>query len=306
MVKHILSDFDLTRDEVTEILDLSERIKADKGKYSDALEGMTLIMLFELASLRTRISFEAGMTQLGGHAIFYDVTGGGFTRSETLEDGVKVLSRYSDCIMARVLKHGNMERIVSAATVPVINGMTEKYHPCQNLADLLTIREKKGRLEGLKIAYVGDGACNTANSTMIGCTSVGMDVTVVCPDDPKYSPNPEIIKKVKERSGKGVAVSHEPTDGVGGVDVIYSDVWVSAGMEEEKAERMKTFLPFQVNEELLSHADPDCIVMHCLPAHRGLEITSEVMDSPQSVVIDQAENRMHSQKGLLFYLLKSG
>jgi len=304
MIKHILSDFDLTKDEVIEILDLSERIKLNQGKYGDALEGRTLIMLFELASLRTRISFEAGMTQLGGHAIFYNVTVGGFTRSEALEDGVKVLSRYSDCIMARVLKQEDMECIGAAATVPVINGMTERYHPCQNLADLLTIREKKGRLEGLKIAYVGDGGCNTANSTMIGCTSVGMDVAVVCPDNPRYGPDPDIIKKVEERSGKGITVCHKPADGVGGVDIIYSDVWVSAGMEEEKARRMEAFSPYQVNAELLSSAKPDCIVMHCLPAHRGLEITSDVMDSPQSVVLDQAENRLHSQKGLLFWLLK--
>jgi len=303
-LRHVLSDFDLEKGEVTEILDLSERMKLNPGKYGDALEGKTLIMLFELASLRTRISFEAGMTQLGGHAIFYGVEGGGFTRSETLDDGVKVLSRYGNCIMARVLKQGDMDRIGAAATVPVINGMTDRYHPCQNLADLLTVREKKGRLEGLKIAYVGDGGCNTANSTMIGCTSVGMDVTVVCPDNPKYSPDPEIVAQAEERSGKTIVVSHEPAEGVEDADVIYTDVWVSAGMEEEKAERMKAFPPYQVNAELLSHAKPDCIVMHCLPAHRGLEITSEVMDSPQSVVIDQAENRMHAQKGLLFWLLK--
>ena len=304
MTRHVLSDFDLTGDEVVEVLDLSERIKLRPDKYGDALDGRTLIMLFELPSLRTRISFEAGMTQLGGHAIFYGVPGGGFTRSETLEDGVKVLSRYGDCIMARVLKQEAMERIGAAATVPIINGMTETYHPCQNLADLLTIREKKGRLEGLRIAYVGDGGCNTANSTMIGCASVGMDVTAVCPDKPKYGPDPEVVAKVKERSGKGVAVSHDPLEGVEGADVIYTDVWVSAGMDEERAERMKAFPPYQVNAELVSHAEPDCIVMHCLPAHRGLELTSEVMDSKQSVVFDQAENRMHAQKGLLYWLLK--
>ena len=304
MPRHLLSDFDLAKGEVIEVLDISERIKLNPGKHTGALEGTTLIMLFELASLRTRISFEAGMTQLGGHAIFYGVEEGGFTRSETLEDGVKVLSRYADCIMARVLRQEDMERIGAAATVPVINGMTERYHPCQNLADLLTIREKKGGPEGLRIAYVGDGGCNTANSTMIGCTSVGMDVTVVCPDNPKYSPNPSIVAKAEERSGRGITVSHEPAEGVADADVIYTDVWVSAGMEEEKAERMEAFSPYQVNAELVSHAKPGCIVMHCLPAHRGLEITSEVLDSPQSVVIDQAENRMHVQKGLLFWLLK--
>lgn len=306
LTKHLISDFDLSSDEVAEILRLSERIKLNPEKYSNSLKDKTLIMLFELASLRTRISFEAGMTKFGGHAIFYGTEGGGFTRSETLEDGVKVLSRYSDGIMARVLKHVDMERIGGAATVPVINGMTEKYHPCQNLADLLTIKEKKGELKDLKIAYVGDGGCNTANSTMIGCTSVGMEVTVVCPNILKYSPDPKIIEKIEKQSNRGINISHNPKEGVIGADVIYTDVWISAGMEEEKVERMKAFPPYQVNAELASFANPDCIIMHCLPAHRGLEITSEVMDSTKSVVIDQAENRMHAQNGLLFYLLKPG
>ena len=303
-MRHLLSDFDLSRDEVHEILKLSERIKRNPEKYGDSLKGKTLVMLFELASLRTRISFEAGMNRLGGHAIFYSIEGGGFTRSETLDDGVKNLNKYVDCIMARVLKQEAIERIGAAATIPVINGMTEVYHPCQNLADLLTIKEKKGGLEGLKIAYVGDGGCNTANSTMIGCSSVGMDVTVVCPDYPKYSPSPEIISKIGEHSGGEITVSHDPAKGVAGADVIYTDVWVSAGMEEEKKQRMEAFPPFQVNSKLVSRAKPDCIVMHCLPAHRGYEITSEVMDSANSVVFDQAGNRMHAQNGLLFWLLK--
>jgi ornithine carbamoyltransferase len=303
-MKHLLSDFDLSRDEVHEILKLSERIKRNPEKYGDSLKGKTLVMLFELASLRTRISFEAGMNRLGGHAIFYSIEGGGFTRSETLEDGVKNLNKYVDCIMARVLKQEAIERIGAAATIPVINGMTEVYHPCQNLADLLTIQEKKGELEGLKIAYVGDGGCNTANSTMIGCSSVGMDVTVVCPDYPKYSPSPEILSKIVEHSGGEITVSHDPAKGVAGANVIYTDVWVSAGMEEEKKQRMEAFPPFQVNSKLVSRAKPDSIVMHCLPAHRGYEITSEVMDSANSVVFDQAGNRMHAQNGLLFWLLK--
>jgi len=303
-MKHLLSDFDLSRDEVHEILKLSERIKRNPEKYGDSLKGKTLVMLFELASLRTRISFEAGMNRLGGHAIFYSIEGGGFTRSETLEDGVKNLNKYVDCIMARVLKQEAIERIGAAATIPVINGMTEVYHPCQNLADLLTIKEKKGGTEGLKIAYVGDGGCNTANSTMIGCSSVGMDVTVVCPDYPKYSPSPEILSKIVEHSGGEITVSHDPAAGVAGADVIYTDVWVSAGMEEEKKQRMEAFPPFQVNSKLVSRAKPDSIVMHCLPAHRGYEITSEVMDSANSVVFDQAGNRMHAQNGLLFWLLK--
>ena len=244
------------------------------------------------------------MNRLGGHAIFYSIEGGGFTRSETLEDGVKNLNEYVDAIMVRALKQEAVERIGSAATIPVINGMTERYHPCQNLADLLTIQEKKGKLEGLKIAYVGDGWCNTANSTVIGCSSVGMDVTVVCPDNPRYSPDPEILSKVKAHSGGNITVSHDPAVGVAGADVIYTDVWVSAGMEEEKKKRMEAFPPFQVNSRLVSKAKLDCIVMHCLPAHRGYEITDEVIDSPQSVVFPQAGNRMHAQNGLLHWLLK--
>jgi ornithine carbamoyltransferase len=315
---HLLSDFDLTKEQVHEILDLSTEIKANPGDYSDSMNNKTLIMLFELPSLRTRISFEAGMNRLGGHAIFYSIEGGKFTRSETLEDGVKNLNKYVDVVMVRALKHEAVERIGAAATIPIINGMTEEYHPCQNLADLLTIQEYKGRLEGLKIAYVGDGGCNTANSTMIGCSSVGMDVTVVCPDYPKYSPSPEILAKIKDHSGGEIEVSHSPAEGVAGADVIYTDVWISAGMEEEAKMRMEAFPPFKVDMELVKKAEPDCIVkqssnkvdltkhpivMHCLPAHRGYEITDEVMDSPYSVVFEQAGNRMHAQNGLLTWLL---
>ena len=302
-MKHILSDFDLTAKEVHEILDLSSKIKQNPEKFYDPLSGKTLIMLFELASLRTRISFEAGMTQLGGHAIFYDISEKGFSRSETLSDGIKVLSRYSDCMMVRILKHKAMEEIGEAATVPVINGMTEEYHPCQNLADLLTIQEYKRDLEGLKIAYVGDGGCNTATSTMIGCSSVGMDVTIVCPEYSVYSPNSSLINIVNNRSKGSVEVNHNVETGVDNADVVYTDVWVSAGMETEKESRMKAFSPYQVNSELLSHAKKDSIVMHCLPAHRGYEITSHVLDSDQSVVFDQAENRMHAQKGILTWLI---
>jgi ornithine carbamoyltransferase len=318
---HLLSDFDLTKEQVHKILDLSTEIKANPGKYGDSMKNKTLIMLFELASLRTRISFEAGMNRLGGHAIFYSIEGGRFTRSETLEDGVKNLNKYVDVVMVRALKHEAVERIGAAATIPIINGMTEVFHPCQNLADLLTIREHKGKLEGLKIAYVGDGGCNTANSTMIGCSSVGMDVTVVCPDYLKYSPSPEILEMIKEHSGGEIEVSHNPAEGVAGADVIYTDVWISAGMEEEAKRRMGAFPPFQVNMELVKKAEPDCIVkqfnekedlyehpivMHCLPAHRGYEITDEVMDSPYSVVFDQAGNRMWAQMGLLYWLRNNG
>lgn len=301
-MKHLISDWDLSPEQVYQILHISEKIKSKPSHYKHAMEGKTLIMLFELASLRTRISFEAGMTQLGGHAIMYGVENQGFSRSETLKDGVAVLARYGDILMARVLKQEAMVEIGEASTVPVINGMTEMYHPCQNLADLLTIKEKKGELDGLKIAYVGDGGCNTAASTIIGCAGQGMDVTVVCPDFPEYSPDPALVEKANEAFSGSVEVSHS-VDGVIGADVIYNDVWVSAGMEEEKKKRMKVFPEFQVNTALVEKAKDDCIVMHCLPAKREVEITSEVMDSPQSVVVDQAENRMHAQKGLMVWLM---
>jgi ornithine carbamoyltransferase len=191
-----------------------------------------------------------------------------------------------------------MERMGKVATVPVINGMTELYHPCQTLTDLFTIKEKKGKTKGIKITYVGDGGCNTANSTMIGCVNAGMKVTVACPDKPLYSPSQEILKKIK---GK-VNVVHDPVQGVKDADVIYTDVAVSAGMESEKDERIKVFKPFQVNMNFVKQAKSNAIVMHCLPAHIGYEITRDVMDSSQSVVFDQAENRMHAQKGLLVWL----
>jgi len=298
-LRHVLSDFDLSGEDVLEILDLSSRIKENPLSYGDSMKGKTLIMLFELASLRTRLSFESGMNQLGGHAIFYSIEGGKFTRDETMEDGIMNLNRYVDFIMARVLKQEAIERMGRVATVPVINGMTEEYHPCQNLADLLTIKEHEGKLVGLNITYVGDGACNTATSTIIGCTNVGMNVTVACPDNPRYSPNPALLGKIE---GKATVV-HDPVQGVKNADVIYTDVAVSAGMEAEKEERIKAFKPFQVNAELVKKAKKDCMVMHCLPAHIGYEITREVIDSERSVVFDQAGNRMHAQKGLLVWLL---
>ncbi|MCX6655019.1 MAG: ornithine carbamoyltransferase [Candidatus Bathyarchaeota archaeon] len=298
-MKHVLSDFDLSSEDLREILDLSSKIKKKPLDYGDSMKGKTLIMLFELASLRTRVSFEAGMNQLGGHAIFYSVEGGKFTRDEAMEDGIRNLNRYVDFIMARVLKQEVIERMGRVATIPVINGMTEEYHPCQNLADLLTVKEHRGKLEGLNLTYVGDGACNTATSTIVGCTNAGMNVNVACPDNPKYSPSQALLKKTRGN----VKVVHDPVVGVKDADVIYTDVAVSAGMEAEKEEREKAFKSFQVNTELVEKARRSCIVMHCLPAHIGHEITREVMDSEQSVVFDQAGNRMHAQKGLLVWLL---
>src|SRR4030042_1359289 len=236
-LKHVLSDFDLSGEDLSEILDLSSKIKENPLDYGDSMKGKTLIMLFELASLRTRVSFEAGMNQLGGHAIFYSVEGGKFTRDETMEDGIRNLNRYVDFIMARVLKQEAIERMGRVATIPVINGMTEEYHPCQNLADILTVKEHKGKLEGLNITYVGDGACNTATSTIVGCTNAGMNVSVACPNKPKYRPSQALLKK----TGGKVKVVHDPAAGVRNADVIYTDAAVSAGMEAEGEGRGKGF-----------------------------------------------------------------
>ena len=297
-MKHVLSDWDLSKKDTTEILELSSKIKANISAYGEVMKGKTLMLFFELASLRTRISFEAGFNQLGGHAIFYSIEGGKFTRDEAMEDGVKNTSRYCDFIMARVLKQEIIERMGKASEIPVINGMTEAYHPCQTLADLLTIKEKKGKLSGINLTYVGDGACNTAASTMIGGINVGVNVTVVCPDETKYNPSLDLLKKLR---GK-VKIVHDVVESVNGADVIYTDVAVGAGMETEKEARVKAFKKFQVNMDLVKMAKKDAIVMHCLPAHIGYEITREVMDCKQSVVFDQAENRMHAQKGLLVWL----
>jgi ornithine carbamoyltransferase len=299
-MKHVLSDFDLSKKDQVEILELSAKIKQNKAAYGEIMKGKNLMLFFELASLRTRVSFEAGFNQLGGHAIFYNIEGGKFTRDEAMEDGVKNASRYCDFIMARVLKQEIIERMGKASEVPVINGMTEKYHPCQTLADLLTIKEKKGVLNGINITYIGDGACNTASSTIIGGSSAGMNVTIACPENYEYSPNPMVLEKING----AVVIEHDPIQAVKDADVIYTDVAVGAGMELEREERIRVFKPFQVNLDLVKKAKKDAIVMHCLPAHIGYEITRDVMDGKQSVVFDQAENRMHAQKGLLLWLLK--
>ena len=302
--KHLISIRDWSGIDVAELLRLSAEMKRSADSYREALAGKTLGMIFEKPSTRTRVSFEVGIYQLGGVGLYLSGSDLQLGRGETLADTAKVLSRYVDGVMARFGAHADVVELARHATVPVINGLSDLFHPCQALADYFTLLEKKHDLKGRKIAYVGDGGCNTANSTMIGCSSMGMGVTVVCPDYPKYSPSPEILSKIEEHSGSEIAVSHDPLSGVAEADVIYTDVWVSAGMEEEKRKRMEAFPPFQVNTKLVSKAKPDCIVMHCLPAHRGYEITDEVLDSGQSVVFDQAGNRMHAQNGLLYRLLK--
>jgi len=295
---NLLSIWEMDGRALEQYVSLAEEVKKNRSKYAHALDGKTLAMVFEKSSTRTRVSFEAGMTQLGGHAIYFDFTTSQLSRGETMHDTAKTLGRYADIIMARLYKHADALEIARHAGVPVINGLTDLEHPCQALSDLLTMKEKGKLRKGAKFAFVGDCAFNMANSLMLACAKSGMEVALVCPKG--YPPNQQFVKEAR-RFGK-VEIYGDPAAGVKGADVVYTDTWISMGMDEEKAERTKAFSPYQVNDELLAGAKSDCIVMHCLPAHRGLEITNEVMDGKQSVVFDQAENRLHMQKAIMLKL----
>ncbi|TET01771.1 MAG: ornithine carbamoyltransferase [Hadesarchaea archaeon] len=305
MVKHLLSMQDLSPNEIEAILDdaagLKEKLR--RGEPHELLQGKTLGMIFEKPSLRTRVTFETGMTQLGGHAIYLAPADIQLGKRESVPDTARNLSRWVDAVMARLFKHDIIVELARHSSVPVINGLTDLHHPCQTLGDLLTIREHKGKLRGLKLAWVGDGN-NVCNSLLLGCTLVGMNISAVCPHG--YEPDASVAKQAKknaEKSGAKLELLTNPKKAVAGADVIYTDVWVSMGQEKEAKRRMRAFEGYQVNAQLLKLAKPNAIVMHCLPAHRGQEITDEVIDGPRSVVLDQAENRMHAQKALLVSLL---
>jgi ornithine carbamoyltransferase len=260
-------------------------------------------MLFEKPSLRTRVTFETGMTQLGGHAIYLQPSDAQLGQRETVADAARNLERWVDGIMARTFRHETVVELARCASVPVINGLSDLEHPCQALADFLTIREKRGSVEGLKLAFVGDGN-NVAHSLMLLGAKLGTHVVVACPEG--YAPDAEITDDAEvcaAEAGGSITIVHDPYTGVKDADVIYTDVWASMGQEVEAEARAKLFAPFQVNAALLAAAAPDAVVMHCLPAHRGQEITDEVMDGPQSIVFDQAENRLHAQKAILAALL---
>ncbi len=281
--------------------DLKANVRADRRQ--EPLRGKTLGMIFEKASTRTRVSFEVGMFQLGGHALNLDPNDLQLGRGETIEDTARVLSRYLDAIMYRAFSHEKMVALARHSTVPVINALDDLEHPCQILADLLTVREHKGGLKGLHLSYLGDGN-NVCNSLLLGCALTGIDITVGCP--PGYEPNAAILaqaRSIAAASGSGVEIVHDPHRAVKGADVLYTDVWVSMGMEGEREVRERVFVPFQLNRTVLALAAKGAIVLHCLPAHRGLEITEDVIDGRQSVVLDQAENRLHVQKALLLHLL---
>lgn len=299
--RDVVSLADLTREEILQVVATGEHFKlmSKAGVDFRPLVGKTLGMIFHKPSTRTRVSFEVAMAQLGGHALNLTAAELQLRRGETIADTGRVLSRYLDAIMIRTYSHADVVELAAAASVPVINGLTDFSHPCQILADLLTIKEKKGRLEGLKLAYVGDGN-NVAHSLLFGCSKVGMHVAVACP--PGYEPDRGAVDRATEfarASGGRVEVVSDPRQAVAGADVVYTDVWASMGQEAEEEQRRQVFGAYQVNAELMARAAPGAIFMHCLPAHRGQEVTDEVIDGPQSVVWDQAENRLHVQKAIL-------
>lgn len=302
MLKHLLSDFDFNREEVLELLNLAQEVKKNPEKFFDALKNKTLVMLFEKTSTRTRISFEAAMTQLGGHAIYLDVKTSQIIKGEPLSDIGKVVSRYCECIMARMYRQSDLEEIAKAATVPVINGLTDIFHPCQSLGDLLTVKEKLGDLKGT-VAFLGDCGFNMGHSTLITFSKIGMDVNLVCPKKKKYQPKVEILEKAKKEAEGEIKVIHDQFAGIKNADVVMTDTWVSMGQEEESKTRIKDLRLYQVNSEIMKKANKGAIFMHCLPAYRGNEMTAEVIDGPQSIVFDQAENRLHIQKAILLKLL---
>jgi ornithine carbamoyltransferase len=303
--RSLASLYDLTKEEIEQILKTSELLKLQllRGQEHPLLKGKTLAMIFEKPSTRTRVSFEVGMWQLGGYALYLSSSDLQLGRGETIGDTAQVLSRYVDGIMARVFAHQTILDLVSYSKVPVMNGLSDFSHPCQGLADLFTVYEKKGRLSGLKLAYMGDGN-NVAHSLIYGCSKVGMNITLGCPKG--YEPDAQVVSRGKEegrKSGSDVIVTNDPNEAAKGADIIYTDVWASMGKEKEREDRLKTFKPYQINTQLVKLAKEGHIFMHCLPAHRGEEVTDEVADSKHSVIFDQAENRMHTQKGLMALIM---
>ena len=294
--------------QIGKLLDLADRIKARPGDFADAMYRKTLMMIFEKPSLRTRVSFETGVTQMGGHAIFYDLATSPLNSGkENISDLIQVVSRYVDILMGRLFEQAHIEEMARLATIPVINALTNYEHPCQILADLQTIREHKGPLKGLKLAYVGDSNNNVTHSLLFGCTKMGMNISIGCPKGAEYSPLEKVLKSAQKTAAKNgckVVVTQDPVEAVKGADVVYADSWMSYHIPEHKIKaRVKVFQPFQVNAKLMKKAAKDAIFMNCLPAMRGYEQTAEVIDGPQSVVFDEAENRLHIQKAVMLTLL---
>jgi ornithine carbamoyltransferase len=304
MVRHFLRDDDLSPAEQADVLDLADRMKADRLAFR-ALQGKSVAAIFEKNSTRTRLSFEVGIAQLGGQPIVVDGRTMQLGREETIEDTSRMLSRYVDAVVWRTFAQARMTAMASASRVPVINALTNEFHPCQVLADLQTVRERHGRLAGVTLTYLGDGGNNMAHSLLLGGVTAGMHVRIANPAG--FQPHGEILLDAKHRAeetGGSVALVADPRAAVDGADVLATDAWTSMGQENDGKDRVSPFRPYQLDTELLDRAARGAIVLHCLPAHRGQEITDEVIDGPASAVWDEAENRLHSQKALLAWLLE--
>jgi ornithine carbamoyltransferase len=308
MPRHFLRDDDLTPDEQREVLDLADDFKADPFGRNPLAGPRSVAVIFEKSSTRTRLSFEIGIAQLGGHPLIIDARTMQLGREETIEDTSRVLSRYADAVVWRTYAQRRIEAMASVSRVPVVNALTDEFHPCQVLADLQTIRQRHGRLAGLTLTYLGDGANNMAHSLLLGGTTAGLHVRIAAPQG--FQPMPEVLLAAKhraEQTGGGATVLADPRPAVDGADVLVTDTWTSMGQESDGLDRLTSFRPLQINAELLDRAScggaRKVTVLHCLPAHRGAEITDEVLDGPASAVWDEAENRLHAQKALLAWLL---
>jgi ornithine carbamoyltransferase len=303
MPRNFLSIDDLSERELADLLELSEKVKAAPFDYGSRLAGLAVALIFEKPSTRTRVSFEVACSSLGAHPLALSSTELQLGRGETIEDTGRVLSRYVDAVVLRTFGQDRLEGLARTSTVPIINALSDFEHPCQCLADLLTVKEKKGKLSDLVMTYVGDGN-NVAHSLLLGGAKAGMRVRVATP--PGFEPIPQVVQRAEEigtETGGGAEVLHDPLQACDGADVLYTDVWASMGQESEATERTLVFQGYQLDQGAVDRAAKDAIVMHCLPAHRGQEITDEVIDGPHSVVWDQAENRLHTQKALLLWLL---
>lgn len=300
-MQHLLKLMDLSTEEITNLLNLADQLKYEQkhGIAHHVLEGKSLGMIFAKASTRTRVSFEVGMYQLGGQPIYLSANDMQIGRGEPVQDTARVLSRYLDGIMIRTFEQSQVEDLAKYGSIPVINALTDFAHPCQVLADLMTIREKKGSLEGLNVCYIGDGN-NMANSIIVGCLKMGMNVHVACPDD--YRPDASVMEFVKAYDN--FKITAVPAEAAVDADVIFTDVWSSMGMESEIEKRKVAFQGYQINDEIMALAHPDCMVQHCLPAHRGEEITESVFEAHADEIFEEAENRLHAQKAVMVTLMK--
>jgi ornithine carbamoyltransferase len=305
MTRHFLRDDDLTPDEQAEVLQLAAELKKDPFSRRPLEGPRGVAVIFDKNSTRTRFSFEVGIAQLGGHAVVVDGRSTQLGREETLQDTAKVLSRYVDAIVWRTFGQVRLTAMASTATVPIVNALSDQFHPCQVLADLQTLVERKGSLRGLRMSYYGDGANNMAHSLMLGGVTAGIHVTVAAPEG--FAPLPSVLADAQRRAaltGASVTVTSDAAAATSGADVLVTDTWTSMGQEDDGLDRVRPFRPFQLNADLLAKADSEAVVLHCLPAHRGHEITDEVLDGPHSAVWDEAENRLHAQKALLVWLLE--